>query len=99
MLGVYELSTLFCLTPQVGFEPTILRLTASRLLHKNKRLRFVINGLPRNRLPFPTRHYSHFLSGPAKEIAKVKFDPARVSYASRVIRAMGIEPRCGAEIS
>jgi hypothetical protein len=28
MLAVHDVSTLFCLTPQVGFEPTTLQLTA-----------------------------------------------------------------------
>ena len=59
------------LAPQVGFEPTTLRLTASRLINKNKRLSFVFYGLPANRLRPSTLLYSHFLSLPAKEIAKV----------------------------
>src|ERR1017187_892877 len=59
------------MAPQVGFEPTTLRLTASRLINKNKRLSFVFYGLPANRLRPSTLLYSHFLSLPAKEIAKV----------------------------
>jgi hypothetical protein len=34
------------LAPQVGFEPTTLRLTASRLKYKNKGFIFAFNGLP-----------------------------------------------------
>src|SRR5260370_14494363 len=33
------------LAPQVGFEPTTIRLTASGLIHKNKGFIFVLNSL------------------------------------------------------
>src|ERR1035438_9380988 len=65
------------MAPQVGFEPTTLRLTASRLIDKNKRLSFVFCGLPANRSRPFTLLYSHFLSLPAKEIAKVNPGPRR----------------------
>jgi hypothetical protein len=45
MLEVQQLSTLFCVTHQVGFEPTTLRLTACRLMYKNKGFPFAFSGL------------------------------------------------------